>query len=105
MNENDLVNDLKELIEKKFGNIVNRVMLFGSRAKGNNRSDSDYDILVIVNKTASWQLEQEILEICYDIELQNEIFIDLSVLSESDLSTPKGRQPFIADAFSSGIYA
>jgi predicted nucleotidyltransferase len=105
MNENDLVNDLKELIEKKFGNIVNRVMLFGSRAKGNNRSDSDYDILVIVNKTASWKLEQEILEICYDIELQNEIFIDLSVLSESDLSTPKGRQPFIADAFSSGIYA
>lgn len=32
-----------------------KIILFGSRAKGTNQSDSDYDILVILNEsTESW---------------------------------------------------
>lgn len=103
INDRELLKILRTMIEKKLGSIVKSVILFGSRVKGNSRADSDYDILVIVTTTASWDIEQSILDICYDLEIEHEIFIDLSVLAESDLSSPRGRQPFVADAFASGI--
>ena len=38
-----------------------RIILFGSRARGDARPDSDYDLLLIVTKR-----DREILDRCYD---------------------------------------
>lgn len=34
-----------------------RIILFGSRARGNNRSDSDYDLLIVVDDNAGSPME------------------------------------------------
>jgi predicted nucleotidyltransferase len=45
------------------------VVLFGSRAKGNARQDSDYDFLVLINLPLDFQFKTRILDRLYEIEL------------------------------------
>jgi predicted nucleotidyltransferase len=46
-----------------------KVVLFGSRARGNPRQDSDYDFLVLLNIPLDFKLKSQILDKLYDIEL------------------------------------
>ena len=39
----------------RLGIKVERIILFGSRARGDYRPDSDYDILVVVGERPSWR--------------------------------------------------
>ena len=41
---------LKELVLQSQGDRVRRIILFGSRARGDARPDSDYDLLVILRQ-------------------------------------------------------
>ena len=41
------MNELKELLFKTFPDYIEKIILFGSQAKGNAQEYSDYDILVI----------------------------------------------------------
>ena len=36
-----------------------KVILFGSRARGDFRLDSDWDFLILTKKEASWQFQKE----------------------------------------------
>lgn len=58
---------VKETIEKIDSEA--RVILFGSRARGDFRSDSDWDFLILTRKKASPQFQDMIRELLYRIEL------------------------------------
>ncbi len=45
------------------------VVLFGSRARGDARSDSDYDFLVLLNVPLDFKLKGRILDRLYQVEL------------------------------------
>lgn len=47
-----------------------QVILFGSRARGDNREDSDWDFLVLMNQEITAALKDEIRERLYEIELE-----------------------------------
>jgi len=52
MNDNEELEKIKEIILEecqKAGVVVDRIILFGSRARGDNKEDSDFDIYVIVD--------------------------------------------------------
>jgi predicted nucleotidyltransferase len=52
MNDNEKLEKIKEIILDecgKVGVVVDRIILFGSRARGDNRDDSDFDIYVVVD--------------------------------------------------------
>jgi uncharacterized protein len=46
------------------------VILYGSRARGNAREYSDYDILVLVDRPVSVALKDQILSNVYPLELE-----------------------------------
>lgn len=55
-------------LEKTYGANVERVVLFGSRARGDERPDSDYDIAVFLKKPDSfWTESGRLAEIGTDI--------------------------------------
>ena len=48
------------------------VILFGSRARGNARPDSDWDILVLLDGEVTFAREQALFHALYKIELDTE---------------------------------
>lgn len=46
------------------------VILFGSRARGDFRADSDWDFLILISKPLNEKLEQLIRNKLYEMELQ-----------------------------------
>ncbi|MBO6118579.1 MAG: nucleotidyltransferase domain-containing protein [Bacteroidales bacterium] len=63
-----------ELLRKTANSVVpsdGKAILFGSRARGDNRDDSDWDLLVIFNKDKlTWEDKNKISDAFYDLELQ-----------------------------------
>ena len=100
-----ILSSLKSHLNKHLNGIVKDVILFGSQAKGTELKDSDYDILLILNKEINSKDETKILDLCYDIDLQYNILIDLHILSNSELDSARGKQPIFSNAINSGIYA
>lgn len=108
INENKIIlGQVKSVLEKKFKHEIKDVILFGSRAKGNAEKYSDYDILIILEKNQyDWKYKHKLMELIYDIELENDIYIDIHILSEYELNnTLRGTQPIFTSAIKHGVYA
>jgi len=97
--------DLKQYLQKHYGDSVKDVVLFGSQARGDSREYSDYDILIILDKDYSGKDENKILDLCYDIDIKYNILLDIHLLSDREIETKRGKQPIFINALKSGLYA
>ena len=64
-------------IISKIRNVVNgvapgsEVYLYGSRARGNSKKLSDWDILILLNASGlTFDIEKELIDYLYDIEIE-----------------------------------
>jgi len=57
--ENPILRRFRAALDKVYGDKIERVVLFGSRARGDARSDSDYDIAVFLKELANFDKEAE----------------------------------------------
>jgi predicted nucleotidyltransferase len=48
---------IREEVPKLYGDRLKRLMLYGSRARGDEHEESDYDILVLVSGEIDWTTE------------------------------------------------
>jgi len=100
-----ILRDLKFYLQKAFNGSVKDIILFGSQATGNSNENSDYDILIVLDKDYSAIDENMIFDICYDIDLKYNIVIDAHLISLRELTTLRGKQPIYTTALERGIYA
>ena len=63
-----ILNELKSLVLSY--DDTAKVILFGSRARGDNRIDSDWDILVLTDQKADFVFQRKLRDDITDIELQ-----------------------------------
>ena len=103
MDKKKILKELKALLIENFSDCIDKVILFGSQALNTAKEYSDYDILVILKKDYDWQLEDSILSLCYEIDLKYDILTDVKLISRNELSTIKGKQPFILNALERGL--
>ena len=97
------MNELKDLLVTSFPDYIDKVVLFGSQAKGEAQDDSDYDILVILKKEYDWKLKHQIYDKTWEIDFKYDILTDIKLISKYDLNPIVGKQPFIVDALESGV--
>lgn len=102
---NQILSDLKNHLVKYYGESVKEVILFGSRIKKMSHEFSDYDILIILEKEYTGKDENIILDLCYEIDLKYNIFIDAHIISNKELSSVRGRQPVYLNALKTGLHA
>jgi predicted nucleotidyltransferase len=63
-------------LDELYGNRIERVVLFGSRARGDARGDSDYDVAVFLKDlTDRWREVDRIIPVVTDILYNDEAFI------------------------------
>ena len=60
------------------------IILFGSRARGDEREDSDWDLLILVPKPADLKEEQKFRHKLFDLELEYGQSISTFVHSKED---------------------
>ena len=64
-------------LQKQFDGLVQSVLLFGSKARGNSTPHSDLDVLIVVDSD-DWQLHKQICYLAVDICLKYDYKLDLS---------------------------
>ena len=98
--------DLLNRIKLKIVNIDPKaeVYLYGSKARGDDRKDSDWDILVITPKEkVTFEFERDLHDQIYDIELESGEVISLLVYSKTDWLRKRTISPLFSNVLKEGI--
>ena len=86
-------------LREKFGRKYIRLILFGSRARGDHQPDSDADVAVVLRGEIDnrWRLKQQVIEATYPILLETGLYIQPWPIAESELEDPeKSSNPNLA---------
>lgn len=82
---------------------IEEIYLFGSRAKGKERPDSDYDLLIIVNWSDK-EFRERVYDIVLDVLLETGKLLSLKILSSEEFEKlSRLRTPFIENVLKEGI--
>lgn len=93
--EEKALKELRESLKEFLGDHILRMMLFGSRARGDYGDDSDIDIAIIV-RGLNRKLKHQILDKVAEIELEYLMPLSVLVLSEDEFNRLKKRERRIA---------
>ena len=82
--------ELDRKLRERFGRKYLRLMLFGSRARGDNDPESDADVAVILRGRIAdrWSVKRLIIEDTYPILLETGLYIQPWPLEEGELDDP-----------------
>jgi len=80
------------------------VILYGSYARGEEKKESDIDLLILLDKDKiTWQDEKKVKYPLYDIEFDTGNIISPLVLSKKDWETRHRITPFYENVVNEGI--
>jgi predicted nucleotidyltransferase len=102
MDRTEIINRIKSGIKSKDPQA--EIFLFGSRARGDSRKDSDWDILVLTPlEKITFQYESDLRDPIYDIELDSGEVISLLIYSKADWLGKQSISPLFANINREGI--
>jgi predicted nucleotidyltransferase len=87
--------DLKKSIEEIAGNRLLKIVLYGSRARGDYDDDSDTDIAIII-RGLTREMKHQILSRVADIEFEYLHSLSTLIISEEDFRLLRNRERRIA---------
>jgi len=91
--EKSAIKQFKAVLQQTLSGQLIELKLFGSKARGDDRPDSDIDVLVIVTND-DWRICDVVYGVATDILLQADISISPKVVSENQLEQLKKEDTF-----------
>lgn len=86
---NPVVQEFAAQLRQRLGDQVRQIFLFGSRARGDARDDSDYDMLVVVDRRSP-DVRAIILEIERGLMDRHEVLVATVLRSEEEWRRSQG---------------
>jgi len=83
-----IAEDFARHLKAKYGDRIERIILFGSVARGEAREDSDVDLLVVTEDT-SWDFRMQLAAEAVDILLREGIYISAKPMDSEDFERTK----------------
>jgi len=96
---------IAQLIKKNISDIDPKaqIILYGSRARGNERKDSDWDLLVLTDYPVDLNKEREFRNHLYDLELETGEPFSLFAYSNAEWETKQKVTPIYQSVSKEGI--
>ena len=90
-------------LRERWGNEILEIHLFGSKARGDARPESDVDLLVVTERN-DWRLKDEIGRVATEVLLTEGIYLSIKVLGKSLYQRLVALEaPFIKNVLGEGI--
>ena len=81
-NEKKAVLEASAMLREAFP--VKEVVLFGSKARGDDDEESDIDLLVLTSQPVSWNERKEINNALYEIQMKYDIIISTLITTVTE---------------------
>lgn len=97
----EFVKDIKPI----FGNHLQKVILFGSYARGDYDAESDIDIMILVDceENLLKQLKSQLLDITVDTNLNNDVLISTILVDVKKFNKYFHILPFYMNVYNEGV--
>jgi len=97
-----ILHTLRQELAKALGSQLERVVLYGSRARGEARPDSDIDVLIVVRGEVNYpDLMQRTSEIAAGVSLQYDVVVSRTFASQTQFET--AQNPFFITVRREGV--
>lgn len=101
--EKQILNRFKRILADELDDGSVELRLFGSKARGEDRADSDVDVLVIVSGE-SWQIADKVYGVATDLMLETGVCLSPKVVSRRQYKElTADRTPFLLNIEREGL--
>ena len=101
LEEKTALDELKKVLRERYG--VTSMMVYGSKARGDDSSDSDIDVMIVLDND-TFQVEAAMDELVYDINLTHDCLISVVFFGRRELEDgPLGESPLYKRILAEGI--
>lgn len=99
--DDEILNKIKSLVNQQ--SPTAKIYLYGSRSRGNPKTDSDWDLLILLqDEKVSVDTEQKITYPLYDLEFETGEIISPMVYSEKDWFGKYSTTPYYKNIMKDG---
>lgn len=101
----NLIEQYVEAVKKIYGSHVRQIILYGSYARGDFRSDSDVDIMILLDMS-DLELKayaQQLSYMTYDFNMDNDLDIKPIAKSEAHFKKWIVNYPFYSNVYKEGV--
>ena len=102
ISKTEILNQIKRIVKEKEPSA--KIYLYGSRSRGTAKDNSDWDLLILLNKDdISNEVEREISYPLYDLEFDTGEVISPMIYSEKEWNSKYKVTPFYQNVMREGI--
>lgn len=100
-----VLNEVKNASQQLYGDKLNRIILYGSYARGDNTEESDIDIMIVLNCDADEirELRGVTAEMASDISLEREVFLSVLLRDKKHFEDNLDFLPFYKNIEKEGV--